>query len=261
MALLACSVEQARAIVGTDVHIPDDFHTRVNTLLRPSEMASDGSIDLLPEFRTFNDLSPMIAPYSRYLERRGLFEWRTFTKRYQMYWCRRGAFAGRIIFAVRFEKRLVSWTGRAISRGTDLRYKALSPDPDKARKEGVPTSVAPINHWLLWYDKLIKADADTIVLCEGPFDALKVMELGREDGVVATCFFTAFPTPQQIEMLHSLLPRFKRKVSLLDAGTLATSLKMTRDLRALGVKHGQLPSRFKDPGELRTSAQLLGLLS
>jgi hypothetical protein len=105
----------------------------------------------------------------------------------------------------------------------------------------------------------MKSEADTLLLVEGPFDALKTSELGRRIGIVSTCFFTAAPTYQQTLLLHELCARFPRKILLLDAGTFALGLRVARILAALDVKAQQLQG-FKDPGEIRTADQLLRIV-
>jgi hypothetical protein len=80
---------------------------------------------------------------------------------------------------------------------------------------------------------------------------LKINVLGRRAGIVSTCFFTAQPTDQQVELLHQVVPRFERCILLLDDKTFYTTLRVTRELSALGVERGVLPQQFrlKDPGE------------
>jgi hypothetical protein len=115
--------------------------------------------------------------------------------------------------------------------------------------------LAPINNYLLWWDHLIDCDADTIILVEGPFDALKVTTLGWTRGIVATCFFTQSPGPLQIDLLHELLPKFEKKYLLLDQGTLPALITIASELQTLGVEPLRLPIGVKDPGEL-TGEQL-----
>ena len=91
-------------------------------------------------------------------------------------------------------------------------------------------------------------DADTLVLCEGPFDALKVDVLGRDYGIAATCFFTSAPTDAQIALLHDLCPQFRRKVLLLDRGTLALAMRVNSRLAGLGVITREVSGDLKDPG-------------
>jgi hypothetical protein len=250
MGLISCSYERAQEIVGTARFVPTDFMARVQASLSPPAIIERKPPPMPPEFKPIRNV-PSARMYLRYLKDRGFDdrEIMRLTKRYDVYYATRGPYGGRIIFCVYMNGRLVSWTGRALSKNNDLRYKTLSDDPERSEREGLAPALGPISNYLLWYDDLVDCDADTLVLCEGPFDALKVNVLGWDHGIAATCFFTASPTEQQVELLHDLCPQFKRRVLLLDSGTLATGLRVAAGLSTLGVTSKQLPSTLKDPGE------------
>jgi hypothetical protein len=249
--LLNCSYEHARSLVyGESQFLPNDFLAKVNGSLRPQIFpAKKKELKLLPEFLSFKDL-PSAKPFIHYLNKRGykrevvlhLTSW------YGLRYCTRGHFEHRIIFPVQFQNNLVSWIGRSIAPQALVRYKTLSVDPDP--DSGLPPAIGPVSDYLLWYDKIREVSADTIVLCEGPFDALRVNVLGRKYGVVGTCFFTSRPSRFQIELLHEILPRYKRRFLLLDQDMTAGALRVASDLSALGVDVVHLPSRRKDPAEL-----------
>lgn len=249
--LLGISLERARDMVGETPFVPDDFIDRVRGLSASKQAQGDQrSIKLPKEFRPFGLGKPSERPYRNYLRERGVgdADIDMLTKRYAMFYCTEGPYAKRIIFTVKFEGRLVNWTGRHLSPNVTLRYKTLSIDPETARDEGTPVAVGAISHYLLWYDRLLKSDCDTLVLCEGPFDALKVDLLGWDYGICSTCFFTAAPTREQIELLHTAYPQFKRRILLLDKNTLALGARIVADLSALDVRLGTLPKGLKDPG-------------
>jgi hypothetical protein len=252
--LLNCSYEQALAVVRSGRALPDDWYSRVKSLLFDSStpVPADKPLEWPEEFRRLDHQRLTVRPYWNYLHSRGYTDQQIdrLWEDYDVAYCNRGPFHGRIMFPVYFDHRLVTWTGRAISPTKTLRYKTLTADADKALEAGTPCALGPISSYLLWWDHLLEADADTIMLCEGPFDALRLMHLGKSKGVVATCFFTAQPGPQQIDLLHELLPRFQRKLLLLDAGTWATGMRVTDSLAALGVQRLDLPSAFNDPGTL-----------
>ena len=252
-ALLRCSLDQARALVyGEDsVQLPDDFMSRINGHLRPEPIRASQTVLAMPrEFLPFKDL-PSARPFVSYLCHRG-FEQRqiwTLTRDYGVRYCTRGAFASRVIFPVYFGGKLVNWTARTISQRERLRYKTLSVWADSVRD--VPAAVGPISNYLLWCDQLRNWGGETLVLCEGPIDALKLNVLGRRHGIVATCFFTNRPTQAQTLLLHELVPRFRRTVLLLDADMQAMSFRVGRELAVLAVEVAQLPSGVGDPGELQ----------
>lgn len=261
-ALLGCSSEQARALVG-GTFVPDDFMAAVSrAMATPQHVEADRPVlRMPPEFKRFARL-PSSKLFIRYLRDRDFSDEQIerLSPRYDIRYCTVGPYRGRIVFPVKFEDQLVSWTGRSIYPTALLRYRALTNDVERAREEGMGQAMGPISHFLLWYDKLMKADADTLCLCEGPFDALKVDMLGAGDGVRATCFFTSGPTAPQIALLHTLLPRYRHRYLLLDRGTLPNAIRIQGQLTGLGVELVELPSALKDPGELRTRRQLLKLI-
>lgn len=262
MALLECSWEHAANLTGTNQYIDHDWRSRVSDLLEGTSPPEATPLVSLPRtFRPFlkpDHVNSVIKPYFDYMRDRGFRKLAAITRRYQVYFATQGPWKGRIIFAVYCNKQLVSWTGRTIWPSVEPRYKALTTDPDKARRMGVDAAVNPLPHYLLWYDFLRQADGRTLYICEGPFDALKVAELGRKHGIVATCLFTSEPSASQLDYLHEIVPRYRRCYSLLDAGTLPAAIKMTSALAGLGIGIKSLPKGIKDPGELRED-QLLAL--
>lgn len=249
-AMIGCTYERASQIVGNAILIPTDFMARVRDTINPPPPVERRPLKMPAEFKRFTGL-PSSKRFVRYLHERNFTDKQIerMSERLGVRYCTRGPYEGRIMFPLRFEKRLLSWTGRTIYNSEELRYKTLSIDPERTKREGYEAALGAISHYLLWYDVLKVADADTVFLCEGPFDALKVMVLGAKHGVVATCFFTAEPTEPQVNLLHEVLPRFKRRFMLLDRGTFATGIRVTSGLSSLGVVPASLPHRLKDPGE------------
>lgn len=249
-ALIGCSLAQAHRIVGDSVFIPVDFLGAVDAALSAPSAAMPNPIRLPPEFREFGE-QPSAKPYINYLRSRGFSydEIMAMPRRYGIRYASRGPYGGRIIFLVRQGREICSWTGRAIGK-SNLRYKSLSPDQAKAEQEGLPAALGPISDYLLFHNLLNKTSADTLYLVEGPFDALKVNVLGRDLGAIATCCFTAAPSQMQIAKLYEIFPRFKRKVLLLDNGTIATSLRVASLFSGTGLEIGVLPQDIKDPGDL-----------
>lgn len=263
-ALAQCSLDQAYEITGKQRFIPEDYHARALELLSPKEKRIERKPLALPaEFKRFA-MCATARPFISYLEneRRGAFQRRDilrFTEDFGIYYAMRGPYRYRVIFTIVVNGKLQCWTGRTINPN-QLRYKALSTDADKAKQEGSEPALAATADLLLWYDDLMKEDADTIVLCEGPFDALKVRLLGRERGITATCFFTMNSTESQASLLYDLLPRFKRRLLLLDQGTIPNALKLRKKLIGLDVEIAQLPPLIKDPALLTNRKQLLSVL-
>ncbi len=252
-ALARCSYEQARRIAGIrTTHIPDDFMSRITAAIATASDSNKGCTLVMPqEFREFRNV-PMARPYRAYMNARGYPNPEAISTMYGLRWCDDGPFGGRVIFPVLADGRLVSWTGRAINPQNPIRYKTLTTDPERARNERTPLAVGPITNYLLWRDMLGQSGADTIFLCEGPFDALRVNVLGARRGVHATCLFTNSPSRAQVDLLHELLPRFSKRYILLDQDAWPIALRLEQSLSSLNVKALRLPDGIKDPGELST---------
>lgn len=250
MALIGCSPERARSIVGESVFIPDDFLGAVQGLVNPAPPEARKALILPDEFKSFRDLKRSSKPFVDYLRKRKftLPQIKRFSRDYDMYYATSGRMKGRVVFAIYFEDELVTWTGRTIYPDQDLRYKTLSIDSEK---EPTP-AVQAITQYLLFYDDLLenKHDCHTLMFCEGPFDALKVNVVGRPHGIAATCFFTASPSRTQIDLAGELISRYRHRFLLLDRGTLATALRAQIDMHSLKLRVLTLPEHLKDPGEI-----------
>jgi len=260
--ILGCSWDAARRITNSPIKIPGDFLASVNNLMAPLPEQRRASLKLPDEFLPLDNHKPSRRPFLAYLTGRGFSPaWiDRLSHAYGIYYCSRGAYGGRVIFTVNHEQKLVVWTGRTRYHNK-MRYRTLSPNPDKSWKEGYAPAIAPITHYLLWYDGLKTANANTIILSEGPFDALKINILGHNLGIVSTCFFTAEPSDKQIDLLHELLPQFQHKYLMLDRNTAPTALRLSDKLRTLDIALRYLPDGIKDPGELVDAKQLLRAIS
>lgn len=239
VAVAGISPSEAHSLCGSEhQHLGGDPRQRVAELLFPQPRPLP-QLQLADEFRALTH-NPLARPFVDYLCRRGFQRQRvfSFTADYGLYYAHSGMWRYRIIFTVHQQGKLRSWTGRSIVNGAEPRYLAL----------GKERSGSPLTDFLPWFDEL-RAGGKRLVLCEGPFDALKLRELGQP----ATCFFTAAPSPAQIALLVDLLPRWRERILLLDRGTTAVALSVQRNLAGLGVQVRQLPAGIKDPGELASA--------
>lgn len=250
-ALLNCSMERAYQIVGISSNIiGEDFLAQVNnTLAPPGEPERAGKLAMPDEFRLLAG-RPSARPYNNYLRKRGFADPASLARDFDLRYCTRGPYHGRIIFPIRFQGELMSWSGRSIYPTEPMRYKVLSSKPERAEKEGLGLARGPNSHYLLFYDELVKAKARALYICEGPFDALKIMVLGRPHGVVATCLFTNAPTIEQVDLLYDLAPRFAERYLLLDRDMFYMAVRVSSELSGLDLKPVMLPPGVKDPGEL-----------
>ena len=228
------------------------------SMLEPVNSKTKQSLKMPPEFRYFPMYEcPSARPFINYLKYRGFDNYGDIRICLRIRYCVEGYFKNRIIFPIVHEDKLVSWTGRSISKRNPVRYLSLTANHERARELGTSQAIGPINDYLLWHDDLTDLNCHTIVLTEGPFDALKVNVLGNPHGICATCFFTNTPSRKQIELLHGLLPRFGRHILLLDQGTLSIAIWTASVMKNLGIEFKTLPTGVKDPGDLSTTNQLL----
>lgn len=259
--LLHCSRERAIAITGDEDPMPTEYvamTAHMNALdNQVTQPASKRKLTMPAEFLTLEN-RVSARPFLEYLRGRHFTDAQIghMTERYDMRYASRGAYKGRIVFPVRFEGRLVTWTARSVWPGVDLRYRTLTQDPEKAKLEGGAPAIGPIGDYLLWYDELLKVDADTICIVEGPFDALKLNVMGRKHGICATCFFTAQPSQQQIQLMHTLLPRFNRRFVIPDRSAEGKGMKTLGRANGLQIDIVTMPEGYKDPGEFDEDTML-----
>jgi hypothetical protein len=263
-ALLSCGREEAAAIAGVRQALDhENFAETIAAMLSPPKVeVSDPNrgIKLMPSFKPFTRTPPPL--FVKYLASRGYTDLPELTTEWDLHFCTTGDFKGRVIFPVIEGGKVKTWTGRSIFKDAHLRYKALTPDEQKAKERGWPLAVGPISNYLLWYDVLM-AGGDTLFICEGPFDALKLNTLGVELGVRATPYFGIRPSKQQINLLHEIRPRFRRGVIVGDSGAEVQAMRTHGELAALGFYMAILPPGVKDPGKLthRTFGKLLSGLA
>jgi hypothetical protein len=254
-ALLRCTHEEAARIAGVR-DLPVSLADHIRARLSPraaSESVQQPSLEWPKELRELSTRATAL-PYLSYLSDRleilpsAALE---VARERGLRWASSGPYAGRVVFPVRLDDRLVSWTGRSIGR-SELRYKTLSTDPEKAAAEGLPTALSPTSDVLLFCDDLARWSerARVLLICEGPFDALKVHVLGRELGIAATCLFGLNLSPAQVGLLGGVVQCYDQSFLLLDRGTLSPALRMRGILSQIGVGLRHLPEGVKDPGKL-----------
>ena len=262
-ALLQCSYAEAARLVGRRQPLPDDFLAQVRANLEPRPEPEPARTLCLPA--SFRPVSAPVAtarPFQAALVRQRGYPMGAIKNglglTHGLRYAIEGPFRYRIIFPVHEDGRLVTWTGRTIGTGYP-RYKTLTTNAEKANAEGLPAALGPITNFLLWRDELLRG-GDTLVITEGPFDALRVRWLGTEHGITATCLFTAGASERQIDLLHEVAPRFRRCILLLDQDTLPNMLRLQSVLASLEVTYKILPRGIKDPGELTSFCELRDIL-
>jgi hypothetical protein len=162
-----------------------------------------------------------------------------------------GVFDRRVVIPVETkEEGLVSWTGRHIG-SHPVRYRSLSPDPEKAAADFMPVALKAINHCLFNQVELETVDKSwpLLIVAEGPFDALSLDYFGYEVGMRGTCLFGLAVHDKQLDALAGIVDRFEHRLLLLDKGEGIAALTMAERLRPFGFRT-MTSQTNKDPGAM-----------
>lgn len=266
-ALLNCSAEEARSIVGlndasfatTDDTLAADSFRRLGIVVeQQARPPRRNGLEFLPEFSPLRDTGLCRTLVMPYLCKRGYGTddalW--LAERYQLMFAATGPFAYRIIIPVIVDRQVVNWTGRSVAASEELRYKSLSTDPERAQAQRLPVAVAGIKDTLFDYDNVARG-GDMLVLTEGPFDAMRCGFLGESQNVRATCLFSKQATATQIDLLSGVVVQYDTVIALFDQDARFDPFLTFPDY--LKVERRYLPRGIKDPAEL-SDRQFIRLL-
>lgn len=251
-ALTGCSYMEAAAIAG-DADVmgsASDFDAMLTDLKGArGGVAAKGGLSYPKEIRPLLDRG-MGRMFIDYLHGR-LYSYRDaaeLSELYDLRYCIGGPFSHRLIVPVKMPQGLVNWTGRAISTTAGLRYRTLSTDPAKAEADNIPQAILSIERTLWNMDQLVRdMKSHTLVVVEGPFDALRVDYLGYPEGIRGTCLFGKNLSAEQVELLDILSDYFERKIVLLDRDASLDQMSMQSRLDYLGFEFRVVPAGIKDP--------------
>lgn len=178
-----------------------------------------------------------------YLEDRGFELPVRLAKQYDLRGCMVDRFAWRVIVPLYLRTELVGWTARAI---VDAKARYLT--------EGETRDI-------LFEGPRVEEGGRALIICEGPFDALKLDYYGREHKVRAVALLGLDPSSGRLARCAQLGARFDRVLVALDRGAEAQALALRALLASL--RPGGLPlppagepgawvdpERAKDPGDL-----------
>jgi hypothetical protein len=241
--LLGVTAARARALVqaysGSN---PDSFDAPAVTVQAPQ--AKKPKVALLPEFSPIEGYS-LTHKFWTYLWNRGFDDPNQVVSDYNLKACLYGRWKGRLIIPVYDGVGdLIGWQGRAlVSNPVAPRYLSSS--------ETIKQGLFNLNQF---------KDGETLFVCEGPFDALKLDYYGKGVGVRATCTFGVIPTIQQICLLNELKVQFKRVVLLFDNDSAAVSAQFGLADWLSGIELMSLPPGVKDPGQM-SATQIRRFLS
>ena len=187
--------------------------------------------------------------FYQYIESRGFDRVKEFIDYYDLRAAIGGRFNSRILIPIYgIRRRLNGWTARAVGPAR-LRYISYPKGP--ITKES-----------LLLHNMILanKENAHTLVITEGPFDALKIDWYGRELGVRATCLFGSNPTTTQISRIIELMTgkpinwdgqegiaKYNRLLVMLDRDAWGSALSLQQGLSSVGADVSLL-EQHKDPG-------------
>lgn len=252
-ALLRCSREHAEDLAGTSrPPLPhnQDVSTKVASLLGVSsgQQSRSEKLSFPSEFKSLSRRSVLAEPFWAYLRGRDYsdhqIKWLADT--YNLQYAVRGPFRYRVIIPV-YDSRgnLITWTGRSISPDAEIRYRTLP-----VSGEGL-TALAPPGELLLGMPVLRDCvGAEALVVCEGPFDALRISAIGHEHGVYGTCLFGLNVSNAQSELLAQLSSQFPRIWVCLDDDARLVVLRILDRLALVNCRWAKLPDGVKDPGAL-----------
>lgn len=264
VALLSCSWEEATKIVKElGGETAEDYDAILRRFIDAAEPKAEPIVVkkralILPtEFKRLDNASSYSLPYKRYLSRRGFDDAAKVSTRFDLRYCLRGPFGGRLIIPIYHKEKLVSWTARDVTGKSTLRYRTLGTDAENCAKTGYGPALSNLADVVYNGDRAtrraLSGKARTLVVCEGPFDAIKVDWLGRSVGVSAVALFGSTKRAQVLELLSIVEQGYESVVVALDADALKNAIHLVDMLRGLlncSVRRLALPDGVKDPGDL-----------
>lgn len=252
MLLIGCSYADAEGYVNNEeVDLSDFGEAARQFLLTDSEKKQPKYVLYLPdEFKPLRNDRGRAKIYWEYMLGRGYSGKEVFNiaKRFQLHYCDKRKWRGRIIFPMYQDSKLVSWTGRTVYDTEEIRYLSLTHN-----KEENPHSLISIRDVLYCIDDAMAGSCETCVVVEGPMDAVNVNYYGRGMGICAVATLGTGISPSQLDLLCQIRERVNRLIICGDKGAdgnVMDLLSMTRDL---GTEEVVLPKRVSDPAELSSS--------
>lgn len=256
-AILGCPWPEAFSIAGEESrgssYAEGEFLSRAKELLGGGKKQLSAEIGQLKFPKEFRPLLPEGSGsyFLEYMAARGYTanDFPKLSKRYDLQCAISGFFKYRVIFPIYMNDRLVAWTGRTITKNTEVRYQTLSANSDVAERYGLPQATKSIEKTLWNYDILLKG-GETLYICEGPFDALRLDFVGAKYGIHATCVFKKQISDEQSSLLDIVVRRFDRCILLFDPDAYLDTFSMRSKLAHLNLGTHKLPAGFDDPAEM-----------
>lgn len=238
-ALTGCSFREARDLAdsGAPRDVPMDELAGKLAALDSEGTERAAALEWPEETRIFTRCpTGADLPIQRYLFSRGFDNPPGLSRDYDIRYARRGMWKCRVLFPLRDPGgELRGWTGRSITERSVARYRT-HPMGEGARR-------------LLWNADRAR-EGSTLVLVEGPFDALKLDLYGRSEGIRSVALLGVSCPPPKQERLFELASGFRRLVVLLDSAALAQAVALSSSLAFMNAEVARLPEGRKDPGAL-----------
>lgn len=254
--LINCSRDEAHRLAGRSDAPPAsaeaDFGAHVASLLGAHDKQPIAATKALSFPKEVQPLLPRSADglFAKYLLGRGYTaaDLPPLIERYHLRYALTGPFHHRLILPVYGREGLVNWTGRLVGPGNP-RYKTLSTDSEKAKASNLPVGRRSIEA-CLWQEDQLREGGEALILCEGPFDAMRVDYFVFRRYWRATCLFGSNLSIAQLTLLTTLVPRFRLRGLMLDPDAWAKRLPMLDRLLPLGFTPLFVPEGCKDPAEM-----------
>lgn len=238
MKLLGVPYGQAREIagLGDDYVDPEGFDSVAARIL--GRIKTDGPAPIAERrFLTLDEFKPITEAvrtrrHWNYLYRdrgfsgtnRGIEDVDALVKQYRLCAAPQSSkhWADRIIIPYYYEKKLVTWTGRALGSST-RRYRDLETD----------LSLMAPKETLFNHDVMI-GGGRVLLVQEGPFDALKVDFYGQHYGVRSVGLSTNSISEDQAHLLKLAETTFERTIVVMDSKTdfgLVDSMRLRQQIQ------------------------------
>ena len=247
-ALLSVPFGRARAIVEQySVADPGDISEALKALEGHAVAVTGkykGKRLELPE--DFVDIKPKgtTKRFFDYLYRRGFGDdTADVIETYELLCAKVGHYQDRIVIPLFYKEKLVTWTGRAITRTTGDTPRYLSHSMEKG------ALLRPTD--FIYDEDSLRKGGKVLFICEGPFDRIKLDYYAREFDCRATCTFTTALSDSQVAAIAGLSGRYSRRILLYDRTAVSAQFEAMDRLGPFGVECGELPEYVEDPGEFQ----------
>lgn len=251
-ALLGCSWLEVETIIGDGPGLSDiddlSFGKHIQGVLSGAVAERKERRDRLTfpsEMKQLHDCSEGIGRlFVGYLCQRGYSrrEVEELCALYELHYAMKGDFTYRVIFPLWMHRELTTWTGRSISPIAEPKYRTLTSNSEKA-EEGKPLARQSIKDCLWNFDDLIEDPKHALIVCEGPFDAMRVDYYGFDCNMRATCLFGKSISDEQLLWLEDIGELYPERYLALDPDASLDVLATMDRCRYIGFKPLRLPTK------------------